>query len=409
MQLLTEMDLPLLPAEQPDFSADPMPFVEAARRKHPWVAKSAVGGYYIYGYRAACDILYMDDKLVPYFDGIAKFYEAEDTEWGHFMSEMMIARHGAEHTRLRESAAEAFTPRNINRYRMLMREVVAELLDEWAPKGKFDFADFASYFPISVFCGLMGISRSVVPQVRDLLETQMMSINFNKDLRPALLSGFDRLWAFVDDAVKEGEKRGGDGTGVVDAMLAAKKAGKISDVEIRQNLLAFATAGYDTSKNMLGQIMYLMLRHPDQWQRCAEDVRFCGKVVEEALRHSGIASVFRGVGTPFDYDGVHFPKDAMLIFLLGMSSRDPAGFPNPMEFQPDRVHTNRHVGFGRGEHICIGQHLARAQIEEAVHVIAQRLRKPKLAGEVTWKQYLGVWGVHTLPITFEPAPAQARA
>jgi cytochrome P450 len=99
----------------------------------------------------------------------------------------------------------------------------------------------------------------------------------------------------------------------------------------------------------------------------------------------------------------------MLIFLLGLSSRDPAGFPDPMEFRPDRVHTNRHVGFGRGEHICIGQHLARAQIEEAVHVIAQRLRNPTLAGEVTWKQYLGVWGVHTLPIAFEPAPARARA
>jgi cytochrome P450 len=66
------------------------------------------------------------------------------------------------------------------------------------------------------------------------------------------------------------------------------------------------------------------------------------------------------------------------------------------------------MAFGRGAHFCIGMHLARAQLEEAVHLIARRLRKPTVSGEVTWRSYLGIWGLRTLPIRFEPAAARER-
>ena len=407
MQLLTEMPLPLLPIEQPDFAIDPMPYVEVARRQHPWLARSNVGGYVIHGYQAVKDILYMDEKLRPYFDGVAEFYGADKTPWGRFMSEMMIARHGPDHRRLRASVQLAFMPRNINRYRGLMRQVISELLDGWAPKGKFDFADFASYFPITVFCGLLGVPAEAVPRIRHALEIQASSTTFNRDILPAMLQGFDLLWEFVDTAIKEHERRGVGDDGLLDIMIAAKNAGQIDEIELRQNLIMFASAGYDTSKNMLGIIMYIMMRHPDDWERCAEDFGFCSKVVEECIRHSSIASVYRAVTTEFGYGDVRFPKDTLLFFLMGLAGRDPSVFPEPMEFRPDRANASAHVAFGRGAHFCIGLHLARAQLEEGVHLIAQRLRRPRLAGELTWRPYLGIWGIRTLPIQFEPAPARA--
>jgi cytochrome P450 len=400
---LAEMDLPLLPVEQPAFAADPTPYVEAARREHPWLAKSNVGGYVIHGYQAVKDILYMDDKLRPYFDGVAEFYGAVDTPWGRFMSEMMIARHGPDHARLRGGAQAAFTPRNVNRYRELMRRVISDLLDEWAPLGKFDFADFASYFPISVFCGLLGVSTEIIPRIRDALETQAASTSFDRDVLPAMLKGFEVLWNFADSAVLERERSGAGNEGLLDAMIAAKAAGNINETEIRQNLIMFVTAGYDTSKNMLVLIMYLMLRHPDHWERCAEDMSFCGKVVQEALRHSSIASVYRAVSKDFEYGDVSFPKGTLLFFLMGLAGRDPSVFPEPMEFRPDRTNVHQHMAFGRGAHFCIGMHLARAQLEEAVHLIAKRLTKPRVTGELSWRPYLGIWGLRTLPIEFEAA------
>ena len=220
------MQLPLLPVEQPGFASDPMPYVEVARRQHTWLATSKVGGYVIYGYQAVKDIVYMDDYLRPYFDGVAEFYGAEKTPWGRFMSEMMIARHGPEHRKMRASVQLAFTPKNINQYRVLMREVIADLLDEWAPKGGFDFVDFASYFPITVFCGLLGLPKQVVTPIRDALETQAASTSFNRDLLPSMLEGFDLLWDFFDTAVLERERSGIRADGLLRHDDLCKKRGK---------------------------------------------------------------------------------------------------------------------------------------------------------------------------------------
>lgn len=111
MQLLTNMELPILPADLPEFAADPVPFVEEARQQHPWLAKSNVGGYIVHGYHAARDIIGMDDNTHPFYPGIAKFYDAEGTPWGDFISGMMNATVGDKHRRLRVSAQSAFTPK----------------------------------------------------------------------------------------------------------------------------------------------------------------------------------------------------------------------------------------------------------------------------------------------------------
>lgn len=406
MQQLTDMDLPLMPAELPEFAAGPMPYVEQARQKHPWLARSNVGGYIVHGYNAARDIIGMDDNTHPFFPGIAAFYDAEGTPWGNFMSQMMNATVGEKHRRLRASVQSAFAPKNINLYRGLMREVVSGLLDEWVPKGRFDFAEFASYFPISVFCGLLGVSPDVVPRIRDALETQGDSVSLDRTMRDPLLAAFDVLWDFVDGAVKEREKAGGGTSGLIDTMLAARDAGVIDDTELRQNLIMFAAGGYDTSKNMLALIVYNLMDKPDMWARCADDIDYCRKVVNEGLRHSGISTVYRVATRDFEYDGVLIPKDTMLILMVSMAGRDPSFFHDPLKFDPKRKNASQHVTFGRGEHYCIGMHLARAQIEEGLHLVARRLPRLRLAGEPTWRSYLGIWGLQTLPVEFDPAPTR---
>jgi cytochrome P450 len=87
----------------------------------------------------------------------------------------------------------------------------------------------------------------------------------------------------------------------------------------------------------------------------------------------------------------------------------PAAAADPDRFDPDRAQVNRHLAFGRGMHICLGQYIARAQIEEGFHLIAQRLRNPRLAGDYGFRPFPGVWGLRGLPIAFEPAPARMAA
>lgn len=404
MHIVTDMELPFLPTEQLDFAADPMPYVEVARRQHPWLAKCEAG-FLVHGYKAVSDILYMDAKLGPARSNIVEIYGAQGTPWAAFMEEMLLNQWGAEHARLRNSVALAFTPRNVNRHRALMREIVSRLLDEWAPRGEFDFVEFATEFPIRVLCGLLGVSADdIPPAIREALEAQASSLSLNRDLLPTLLQGYHRQWDFVDRLIVEREQRGNLEEGaLLDAMITAKNRGDLSERELRHLLMVLFPAGYDTSKNSISMTMFHMLSRPDDWARCAEDPDFCTRIVEEMFRHSAVTTPYRTVVEEFEYDGVRFAKGSLLIFATLLAGRDPAAYPDPMTFDPERKSENRHVAFGRGAHICLGQHLARAQLEEAIHVIAQRLVNPRLAGEVTWRRFLGVWGPRTLPIVFDPA------
>jgi cytochrome P450 len=404
MPAVSELDLPLLAVEHPDLSVDPMPYVEAARRRHPWLARSNVGGYIVHGYHAVKDLSGRDESLRPDFDGIVDFYGVDrDAPWARFMREIMVAAHGPVHARLRASVADAFTPRHANRYRELMRQVISELLDRWVPLGRFDFTEFASHFPITVFCALMGISTEPIPGLRETFEIQSASYNLDRTLLPQVLDGYERLWAFTDGMVLDREAQGSVGDGLLDAMIAAKDAGRLDETELRHMLLLLVLAGYDTSKNMLAVTVHELLKHPVLWARCAADRAYCGRVIEEILRHSGVSSIYRVATEDISYDGVTFPAGTLLVFLMGLASRDPSVFPDPLTFDPDRGSQERHMAFGRGAHMCIGQHLARVQLEEGLHVITQRLASPRLAGEVVWRPYLGIWGIKSLPIAFDPA------
>ena len=127
--------------------------------------------------------------------------------------------------------------------------------------------------------------------------------------------------------------------------------------------------------------------------------------MNETFRYYSVSNVPRTVRKDIEYGGVLIPAGTNLVFALTVSGRDPAFFENADEFNPDLSRENRHVAFGRGAHMCLGQFLARAQIEEGLHLIAKRLKNPRLNGEVTWLSFVGVWGVRTLPIAFDPAPA----
>jgi cytochrome P450 len=407
MPVVSEMELPVLPVEEPEFAADPMRYVDAARRRHPWLA-TFHAGYVVHGYQATKDLLYMDDKMRVNFDGIVEYFGAQGTGWARFMESMLPTQSGPQHTRLRASVAEAFTPRRANQTRPLMRKVISELLDEWAPRGAFDFAEFASYFPVAVMCGLLGVSAEPIRSIREALETQVAAMTLNRDLLPRLVAGYEVLWNFADTLVLEREKRGSaDDGSLIDTLIAFKNAGKLDETELRFMLMVLLLAGYDTSKNVLTLTMYTMLKHPDMWQRCAADPAYCTKAVDEILRHSAITTPYRLLTADVEYEGILFPKGTLLCFATPLTGRDPTVFPDAMAYVPERERVSRHLAFGRGMHICLGQHLAKAQLEEGLHLIARRLGKPRLAGEATWRPFLGAWGLRTLPIAFEPAPAQA--
>jgi cytochrome P450 len=392
--------------QDPTFAQDPFPQFDAARRQHSWLAKNSFG-YVVTEYAAIKDLLGMDDKLRVAHEGMIDLMNARGSRWGAFQLDSILGIGGERHKRIRDVLAPTFTPRAANEHRWLMRQVISRLLDEWAPQAAFDFEEFASHFPITVMFSLIGASPDALPKVRKSLETLGLSFSLIPDFLPQLEQAVGIMQEFVTSLVQS--RRAGERLheqrDLLDALIEARDSGGLSTVEMDNLLVFLFVAGYDTSKNVLTLIMYELLSRPEIYQRCAADIAYCRKVIEEGLRFQNPATIPRLLNEDIVYRDVLLPKDSMLFFPVSVAGRDPSAVVRADEFDPEREQSNRHMAFGRGMHICLGQFIARAQMEEGLHLIAQRITRPKLAGVPGHRPFMGVWGLRGLPITFTPGAA----
>jgi cytochrome P450 len=405
MQSIADLALPDLPINAPGFERDPVSRFAEARQAHPWLARAAVG-YVVTEYAAAKDLLSLDDQLRIAVDGVIALMKGENSRWGGWQKRNIIVQRGDVHRRIRDVLAPMFTPRAANRHRQLMRRVVSDLLDEWTPRGQIDFEEFASNFPVTVMCGIIGASSEVLPRLRSSLETLGLSFNLIPDFLPELEQAYDVMEAFVIQLVadRRAGKRLRPEEDLLDAVVGAADRGDLSDREVYDLLIFLFAAGYDTSKNVLTLLMHHLMQRPEIYPRCAEDLPYCQKVVEEGLRYTSPSTIPRLVCEDVTYRDVLIPEGTMLFLPVSILGRDPSAFPEPDRFDPDRSHENRHMAFGRGMHICLGQFIARAQLEEGLHLIAQRIVNPASEGPLGWRPFPGVWGIRGLPISFTPAP-----
>ena len=204
MQPITELSLPYLPIGSPEFAKDPISRFNAARAQHPWLAKTDYG-YVITEYAAIKDLLGMDAQMRPPHELIIDAMNAKGSRWERFQMESLLAIHNADHKRIRDVVAPMFTPRAANQHRALMRQVISRVLDEWTPKGRFDFEEFASYFPITVMCSLLGASPSIVPGLRSSLEALGLSFN----MIPGFLPQLEKACEVLEDALASSSPTGG--------------------------------------------------------------------------------------------------------------------------------------------------------------------------------------------------------
>ncbi len=406
MQRLEDLDLYHLAWDEPAFAANPWPEYEKARAMHPWLAKTDAG-YAVFGLQAIRDLLGKDSNLRPSFDGIVAIMGAQGTPWGRFTEEQMIALPEREHRLLRDTFAAKFTPRYANQLRPIMREIMTSLLEERAREGRIDFEEFASYYPVSVMARMIGAPLDAIPRLRKSMETMGLAFSMDPTRLPALNESVQHMDDFVQGLVRERREnpRSGGEPDLLDLLIEAGAEGGISDRQLADLLIFLFVAGYDTSKNVLTYMMHLMIDNPEIYELCAGDLEYCRKVVEETLRIFNPSSSFRFTSEDIVYRDVLIPKDTMLFFNLNVSGRDPQAFDDADTFNPDRPidPARRHVAFGLGKHMCLGQFIARAQLQEGIHLIAQHMKKPHEVGEPGWRPFPGVWGIDGLPIEFTPA------
>jgi cytochrome P450 len=318
----------------------------------------------------------------------------------------ILALEGAEHQRLRQLATPAFTPKATDRLRPFMREVVGGLVDAVAPTGRCELVeDVCEPYPIHVICELLGAPqqdwRLFSAWASDIF--RMFNGHLGDDY-PVIEAAMGSLDAYVRDLVEQRRQRPGDDLHT--RLIAAEEQGdRLSTDELVAMAEAVLMAGTDTTRNQLACAVALFAEHPDQWALLASAPALATQAVEEAMRHLGaVRSTARIALEDVDYRDVTFPAGTLIVTSLSAANLDPELWEAPGRFDITRPASARpQMTFGSGIHHCLGASLARAELLEALPLLARRLPDLQLDGPIEWKPpTTGIWGPQRLPLRFTP-------
>lgn len=400
--LVHDLDLPevdLLDADR----AEAIAAFEAAGQRH-WLTRVPIG-FAVTRHEDVTAVLrerrfHSALSLLPQLSGVeGPIYERQ--------TKSILSMEGAEHTRLRRLASPAFTPRATDRLRPFMREVVHGLLDGVVEQGRCELvADVCEPYPIPIICELLGAPKEDWKLFSDWA-TNIFRI-FNNDIandQAHIETAMHELDAYVRTMVEERRNQPADD--LLSHMIAAEEEGdRLSTDELVMMTEAVLMAGTDTTRNQLACSVALLAEHPEQWALLAEDPTVAAGAVEETMRYLGtVRGTGRVASEDIVYRDVLFPAGTLVLTSLAAANLDPSVWPDPHRLDIARAPGSAsHMSFGSGIHFCLGASLARAELQEALPILARRMPDLALDGAVEWKPAnVGIWGPSRLPLRFTPA------
>ncbi|WP_394938869.1 cytochrome P450 [uncultured Ilumatobacter sp.] len=370
-----------------------------------WIAKSMFG-YSILTYSDVTAIL-RDKRWHNAASKIPEMRGITDPELiGNSDKPSILAAEGDVHTRLRRLVAKAFSPRSADRLRPFMREVMNGLIDPVAPTGSADIvADITEPYPIPIICELLGapkqdwqlFSRWAEDVLRIFNGTVLDELDIIKKARTELTEYTIQMIA---------ERRNDPREDLLTDLIAAEEDGDTLDTEeLVMMVNAVIIGGTDTTRNQLGCSVALFAEHPDQWKLLADDPELAPRAIEESMRHFGaIRGTGRFASEDIVYRDILFSAGTFVFPSTATGNRDESVFPDASTFDIRKEPAGSpHLTLGSGIHYCLGAWLARAELQEALPILARRMPDLALADGVKWKPPgTAIFGPDSLPVTFTP-------
>ncbi|MDP9796060.1 cytochrome P450 [Catenuloplanes nepalensis] len=308
----------------------------------------------------------------------------------------MLQTNPPDHTRVRRAAAATFTPRRV----AAMRDVIAALSEELIESmpAKADFVEtFAYPLPISVICALLGVPAADRPwfrkRVADLTVVLEM-ISTEREMELADVAGREVEDYFIGLIA---ERRRTPQDDLTSALVAEDST--LTGQELLANLILLLIAGFETTTNLLGTGIKILMDAPEHAARLRADPELAPDYVEEILRYdSPVQMTTRYAGEPVELDGIRIEPGESLGLLLGAANRDPSRYPDPHRFDPDRRGVQP-VSFGGGAHYCLGAPLARLEAQVALPMLVTMLPGLAQDGPEVRRDRLVLRGYSALPVT----------
>ena len=321
---------------------------------------------------------------------------------------MMLMMDPPQHTAFRRLIRAEFTvPVSADRTPR-MKQLARQIVDEVIEKGECDFvSQVAGEMPSYVIAELMGMPLDDGRELYKLTEAIHTTAGGTptQEGAVAVCKMFEYGRKVID------EKRARPEDDLATKLLQAEVDGRrLDDIEFLLFFLLLIDAGGDTTRNLLSAGMIAMLENPDQLRWLMDDL--AGRLPtarEELLRWSSPVIYMRRRATrAIEIGGKTLHEGDKVVMYFGSANRDPAKFEHPDTLDLSRK-PNEHIAFGAGPHVCLGQHIARIEIDAMLVEVLTRMKDFRLAGEPRWLPSNFISGPQTMPVKFTAARRLAGA
>jgi cytochrome P450 len=328
--------------------------------------------------------------------------QSEFRELARMLNLWLIFMDAPEHTRLRKLLNKGFSPAAIEGLRPQVEVIVDGMLKPLRRGSEVDLmSEFANPMPVRIISEMLG-----VPQ-----EQHDTFINWSRAI--AAFRGSpdrtveharaaqDALIAMTDFFRKTvAERRRNKGSDLISLLIDIEEEGEVlTEEELYAQCIALLFAGHETTRNLIGNGMYTLLKHPQQLVELREKPEMIRTAVEEILRfESPVQFTARVLKEDLEVCGQRIPKKWTILCMLGAANRDPKQFKEPNQLDLKRLN-NQHLAFSAGPHFCIGSQLARLEGQVALLNLVQRFPEMRLAGSrPEWAPTFGLRGLKSLAV-----------
>ena len=342
---------------EPELGLPEMPEIMASASGEHWNAL---------GYDAAAQVLLDGETFSS-----SGYAESIGLVMGHSILEM----DDPEHRRYRVLVQQPFTVKAMERWeRDLVGPIVHRLIDRFVDRGRADLVEELTFpFPIHVIAGMLGLPAADLPQFhRWAVELISITIDIPRGLAAA-----EKLRDYFAGILAE--RRLEPREDVISVLAQAELDGqRLSDEDVFAFLRLLLPAGAETTYRSSSNLLYGLLRRPDQLDALRRDRSLMRQAIEEGLRwEPPLIGIARRTTRDVEVSGVQLPKGSLVNACLGAANRDPSRWENPDEFDLFRA-PKPHMAFAYGPHTCLGMHLARMETTVAVNAILDRLPDVRL-------------------------------
>ncbi|MFI0163191.1 cytochrome P450 [Streptomyces sp. NPDC017095] len=306
-----------------------------------------------------------------------------------------------EHQRQRRMLIPAFTVKRAAALRPWIQRIVDELLDTMIARGPV--ADLVTAFalplPSMVICGLLGVPYAD----HEFFEAQSRRLLRGPNAADTL-DARDRLEQYMGELIDSKAKEAEPGDGILDDLVRHRlPTGELDRTDLISLALILLVAGHETTANMISLGTYTLLRHPARLAELRADPALLPTAVEELLRMLSIAEGLQRVALEdIEIEGITIRAGDGVLFSTSVINRDTSVYDGPDDLDFHRA-DRHHVAFGFGIHQCLGQNLARAELEIALGSLFTRLPGLRLAApaeDIPFKPGDTVQGMLELPVTW---------